>query len=173
MLPRTLTCKSSLGSPSAAERVAPGSQWWIRDTWSQPGLPGAACRLTPATGEEKKKRKKRGFLGRAHDGASCCRSWRAGWACGAGSGAGSGRQGTAALPAPEPPTLAHHRSQTHPVPAPTPQLGRSPQIPGAPGKREASRARHGASQLRQGGSDPCHGGLTTSQEMVKKRGPEK
>lgn len=124
MLPRTLTCKSSLGSPSAAERVAPGSQWWIRDTWSQPGLPGAACRLTPATGEEKKKRKKQGFLGRAHDGASCCRSWRAGWACGAGSGAGSGRQGTAALPAPEPPTLAHHRSQTHPVPAPTPQLGR-------------------------------------------------
>lgn len=64
-------------------------------------------------------------------------------------------------------------------PKPTPSLPRlpslvaSPQIPGAPGKREASRARHGASQLQQGGSDPCHGGLTTSQEMVKKRGPEK
>lgn len=56
-LPCTLTCKSSLGSLSAAARVALGSQWWIRDTWSQPGLPGATRRLTPATGEEEKRKK--------------------------------------------------------------------------------------------------------------------
>lgn len=56
-VPCSLTCKSSLGSPSAAARVALGSQWWIRDTWSQPGLPGAARRLTPATGEEEKRKK--------------------------------------------------------------------------------------------------------------------
>lgn len=69
-LPCSLTCKSSLGSLSAAARVALGSQWWIRDTWSQPGLPGATRRLTPATGEEEK-RKKLVFLGHAHDSASC------------------------------------------------------------------------------------------------------
>lgn len=103
-LPCTLTCKSSLGSPSAAVRVALGSQWWIRDTWSQPGLPGATRRLTPATGEEEK-RKKLIFLGHAHDGTSCCRRSQAGWACGMGSSVG-----TAALPAPDPGahTLTHH-----------------------------------------------------------------
>lgn len=186
--PRALTCKSSLGSPSAAARVVPGSQWWIRDTWSQPGLPGAAHHLTPATGEEKK-RKKRGFLGRAYDGVSCCRSSQAGWVCGTGSGVGSGRQGTAAPPAPAPsppppdPLLIPNPSQPCPLP-PAPQRRCSPQSSGAAGEgllgappaarpREASRAHHGGTRPRQRGTDPHRGGLTTHQEMVKKRGPEK
>lgn len=111
-LPCTLTCKSSLGSLSAAARVALGSQWWIRDTWSQPGLPGATRRLTPAIGEEEK-RKKLVFLGHAHDSASCCRRSEAGWACGTGSGVGA-----AALPASDPGAhIQTHRSQNHLVPS--------------------------------------------------------
>lgn len=84
------------------------------------------------------------FLGQAHDGASCFRRSRAGWACGIGSGVG-----TAARPASDP--GAHtltHRSQNHLAPI---------LFLGLPSLAALSKLL----------------GVTRSQEMVRKHGPEK
>lgn len=111
-----LTCRSSRGSLSAAARVAPGSQWWIRDTWSQPGLPGAARRLSPAAGREK--RKKRGFWGArmtvlpaavAHEPDGCVAQ--------AAARAGAGRARQAGRQPCQPQTTASHPD---PLPSPNP-----------------------------------------------------